>query len=64
MPGSFLEETNGPVINKTYIAEIVSGLRKEVPPGWERRKKEVVTTDYGARIDTIYEYPDGTSFRR
>jgi hypothetical protein len=64
MPGSFLDETNGPIINKTYMAEVVSGSRKDVPPGWTGRRKEVTRTEYGVRIDIVYSYPDGKEVRR
>lgn len=59
MPGSFLEEKNGPIINKTYIATVVDGIREDVPSGHTRSYKRPVKTEYGVRIDTVYVYPDG-----
>lgn len=64
MPTSFLDDLNGPAINKDHIATVVSGTRKEVPDGWVRRRVIHVKTDYGFRTDIIYEYPDGSTIRR
>lgn len=64
MPGSFLKDEGGPVINKTYFAEVVDGTRKDLPDGWVRKEKIIVKTDYGMRFDTKYIYPDGTELIR
>jgi hypothetical protein len=58
------DDSNGPAINKSHITEVVSGNRKDVPPGWVMRKEEPVKTDYGTRIDIVYIYDDGTEVRR
>lgn len=60
MPGSFLKDEGGPVINKSYFVEVVQGIRKDIPPGHIKTEKVPTKTDYGVRIDTKYVYPDGT----
>lgn len=58
------DNNNGRAINAGHIVATVQGIRRDVPEGWTKRRVEPVQTDYGVRIDIIYEYPDGSIIRR
>lgn len=64
MTSLFDSDDVGPAINASHTVLTVDGQRAELPEGWTKRTRREVDTDYGKRIDIVYEYPDGTEIVR
>ncbi|MBE0645672.1 MAG: hypothetical protein IH600_16450 [Bacteroidetes bacterium] len=64
MTSMFDHDDVGPALNTSHIVLTVNGMRPDLPSGWIKRTVVETETEYGKRVDTVYEYPDGTKIIR